>query len=113
MSRGGDFYAVWDESRGLWSTEQDDVIDIIDTAMDTYRKNHVADNPILTNAKIMYLWNADTGSIDKWHKYVQKQMVDNYHALNETLIFQNSVPRREDYASFRLPYALEPGYYSA
>lgn len=113
MIRGGDFYAVWDESRGLWSTEQDDVIDIIDTAMDTYRKNHIADNPILANAKIMYLWNADTGSIDKWHKYVQKQMVDNYHALNETLIFQNSVPRREDYASFRLPYALEPGDYSA
>ena len=30
MIRGGDFYAVWVEDRGLWSTEEQDAIDIID-----------------------------------------------------------------------------------
>ena len=30
MIRGGDFYAVWCEDRGLWSTSEQDVIDIID-----------------------------------------------------------------------------------
>ena len=26
MIRGGDFYAIWVEDRGLWSTDEDDVI---------------------------------------------------------------------------------------
>ena len=26
MIRGGDFYAIWDEDRGLWSTDENDVI---------------------------------------------------------------------------------------
>ena len=30
MIRGGKFYAIWDERKGLWSTSQDDVTDLID-----------------------------------------------------------------------------------
>ena len=30
MIRGGDFYAIWIEERGLWSTEEDDAIQLID-----------------------------------------------------------------------------------
>lgn len=26
MIRGGDFYAIWIEERGLWSTEEEDVV---------------------------------------------------------------------------------------
>ena len=109
MIRGGDFYAVWDDKRGVWSTDQDDVIDLIDAEIDEYQKDHVADNPALANARKLYLWNADTGMIDKWHKYVQKQLVDNFHPLNQKVAFSNTEPCREDYSSFRLPYALEPG----
>jgi len=109
MIRGGDFYAVWDDKRGVWSTDQDDVIDLIDAEIDEYQKEHVADNPALANARKLYLWNADTGMIDKWHKYVQKQLVDNFHPLNQKVVFSNTTPCREDYSSFRLPYALEPG----
>lgn len=36
MIRGGDFYAIWIEELGLWSTDEDDVISIIDNAMDKY-----------------------------------------------------------------------------
>ena len=113
MIRGGDFYAVWDEARGMWSEEQDDVIDLIDAEIDAYQKEHVAENPVLANARKLYLWNADTGMIDKWHKYVQKQLVDNFHPLNEKLVFANTEARREDYASFRLPYRLEEGNHDA
>ena len=113
MIRGGDFYAVWDEQRGVWSAEQDDVIDMIDQEIDRYQEMHVAENPALANARKLYLWNADTGMIDKWHKYVQKQLVDNYHPLNEILVFANTEPKREDYSSFHLPYALAPGSHEA
>lgn len=105
MIRGGDFYAIWDERKGMWSTEQDDVIDLIDNELEKYKSS----NPSFENARILYMWNADSGSIDKWNKYVQKQLTDNYHPLDETLMFSNSPVRREDYASKRLSYALEEG----
>lgn len=106
MIRGGDFYAVWDEKNGRWSTKQDDVIDMIDAEMEEYRnknKEHLGDT------KIAYMWDSDSGSIDKWRKYVTKQMTDNYHPLDETLVFENATPRREDYSSKRLPYSLSDG----
>lgn len=50
--------------------------------------------------------------IDNWHKYCQRQMRDNYHTLDETLIFANTLSK-ESYASKRLPYPLEAGSISA
>ena len=109
MIRGSDFYAVWDEQRGVWSTEQDDATGLIDAEMDAYKAKMEKENPQFANARILYLWNSDTGMIDKWHKYVQKQLVDNFHPLNQKVVFSNTEPHREDYSSFHLPYALEPG----
>ena len=40
MIRGGDFYAIWIEDKGLWSTEEQDAIELIDQELDksfTYR----------------------------------------------------------------------------
>lgn len=105
MIRGGDFYAVWDERKGLWSNKQDDAIELIDSELDKFKDS----NPAMADAKVLYLWNGDTGMIDKWHKYCQKQMRDNFHSLDEKLIFANTPANREDYASKRLPYALEEG----
>ena len=105
MIRAGDFYAIWDERKGLWSTSQDDVIDLIDSAMEQYQKEW----PELKPSRILYLWNGDTGMIDKWHKYCQKQARDGYHNLDEKLVFSNSPVNKEDYASKRLPYALAEG----
>lgn len=113
MIRGGDFYAVWDEHKGIWSTEQDDVIDMIDLAMEEFRKEKAKEDPQFANARILYMCNSDSGSIDKWHKYVQYQVVDNFHPLNQKVVFSNTEPCREDRASFRLSYALAPGDYSA
>ena len=109
MIKGGEFYAIWDERYGMWSTSQDDVVDLIDSELEKYKDS----NPTLANARILYMLNADTGVIDKWNKYVQKQLKDNFHPLNETLVFSNSPVRREDYASKKLPYALEEGEHPA
>ena len=42
MIRGGDFYAIWVEERGLWSTNEQDAINLIDSELkayaDEYRK---------------------------------------------------------------------------
>lgn len=109
MIRGGDFYAVWNEDAGLWSTDEQDLIDLVDKDIDQFLDEHKS----LASSDISYMWDASCGSIDSWHKYCQKQTRDNYHALDETLIFSNSPTKKEQYASKRLPYPLEEGDYSA
>lgn len=107
MIRGGDFYAIWIESLGLWSTDEDDVKSVIDAALDAYVAEHVKSYD--GNVSILYMWDADTGVIDKWHKYCQKQQRDSFHMLDKTLMFSNDKVNKRDYASKQLPYPLEPG----
>lgn len=111
MIRGGDFYAVWIEEKKLWSTNEQDVFDLIDCELDSYKANLQKDfsGPI----KVLHMWDAETCMVDRWHKYCQKQMRDNYHMLDETLIFSNMETKKEDYASKKLPYPLSDGEYKA
>ena len=110
MIRGGDFYAIWVDELGLWSTDEQDAINLIDMELKKfYDENHNKyDSP-----KVLYMWDADTGLIDKWHKYCQSQCRDSYHMLDENLIFSNSGVNKKDYASKRLSYPLEKGDISA
>lgn len=107
MIRGGDFYAVWVEERGLWSTDEQDALQLIDRELSEYAEK-VRDK-YDGNIRVLYMWDANSGMIDSWHKYCQKQMRDNFHMLDEKLIFSNAETNKKDYASKRLPYPLEPG----
>ena len=40
MIRGGDFYAIWIEERGLWSTDEQDVLQLIDRELDRYAEEN-------------------------------------------------------------------------
>ena len=40
MIRGGDFYAIWVEERGLWSTDEEDVIRLVDLDVRDYYEKH-------------------------------------------------------------------------
>lgn len=111
MIRGGDFYAIWIEELGLWSTDEQDALHLIDKEVKEYYEKHKAKYD--GSVKPLYLWDADSGMIDKWHKYCQKQMRDSYHNLDESLIFSNVETKKEDYATKRLNYPLEPGDISA
>lgn len=107
MIRGGDFYAVWIEERGLWSVEEQDALHLIDQQIDEYAKEFKKKTD--GNVHIKHMWDAESGMIDSWHKYCQKQMRDNFHPLDEKLIFSNTETRKEDYASKKLSYPLEAG----
>lgn len=112
MIRGGDFYAVWREDLGLWSTNEDDALAIIDSelskAADEYSQKH-------PDARVipLYTWDSSSGSIDSWHKYCQKQKRDSFEMLDETLVFSNSETNKKDYASKKLSYPLEAGSITA
>lgn len=111
MIRGGDFYAVWIEENGLWSTDEQDALRMIDEELKEYTKNYKKDSDEIVKTK--YMWDAESGMIDSWHKYCQKQMRDSFHPLDENLIFSNAETTKKDYASKRLNYPLEPGDYSS
>ena len=113
MIRGGDFYAVWLEDKGLWSTNEQDAFYEIDKEVDRYVAENQEKYGLETKVKVKHMWDSDSGLVDKWHKFCQKQMRDNFHALDETLIFSNTEVKKENYASKRLPYALEKGTYDS
>ena len=112
MIRGGDFYAVWIEERGLWSTDEQDCLMLIDREINDFYNEHKDDYGDST-VHVLYMRDADSGMIDKWHKFCQKQMRDSFHMLDETLIFSNTETNKKDYASKKLSYPLEPGDISA
>ena len=113
MIRGGDFYAVWDEETGLWSTDEQDVIRMIDRQLDIYADKHKHEFDDGIGVKVLHMWDSESGMIDKWHRYCQKHMRDNFHMLDDRLIFSNTQTKKEDYASHKLTYPLEFGDISA
>ena len=60
-------------------------------------------------ANLCELVGAESGMIDSWHKYCQKQLRDSFHTLDDKLIFSNTETTKKDYASKRLNYPLEEG----
>lgn len=112
MIRGGDFYAIWIEEKGLWSTIEQDALDLIDLELDRYAKENRQkyDNDTV---KVLHMWDSENGMVDHWHRYCQKHMRDSFHMLDEKLIFSNTQTTKRDYASKRLNYPLEAGDFSA
>lgn len=111
MIRGGDFYAIWDEEKKLWSTDEQDVVRLVDAQLDEFAKSNCSH--LEGDVRVLHMWDAASGMIDIWHKYCQRQMRDSYHMLDERLIFANTETKKTDYASKKLPYPLEFGTTSA
>lgn len=107
MIRGGDFYAIWLEDRGLWSTDEQDALQLIDRELDRYAEENRTNFD--ASIKVLHMWDSESGMIDSWHKYCQKQMRDSFHMLDEKLIFSNTPTNKKDYASKKLKYPLEQG----
>ena len=111
MIRGGDFYAIWLEEIGLWSTDEQDALQLIDKELDKYAEENK--DRFDATIRVLHMWDAESGMIDAWHKYCQRQMRDSFHTLDDKLIFSNMKTDKTDYASKRLSYPLEDGDYSS
>ena len=84
MIRGGDFYAIWIEEKGLWSTDEEDALQLIDREIDRFieKNKNKFDLPL----KALYMWDAESGMIDIWHKYCQRQMRDSFHSDRKSVV---------------------------
>lgn len=111
MIRGRDFYAIWDAENGLWSTDEQTAIRLIDQELDKAAEE--LRKKLGEDVTVQYAWDTENGVIDRWHKFCQKQLPDSFHMLDEKLTFANTNVTKRDYVSKRLPYNLEPGDTSA
>ena len=109
MIRGSDFYAIWDEEKKLWSTNEVDALEMIDKEIrkevDRINEKRVEGEKKAYGA---WMWDSDNKMIDRFHHLVKKQLRDNSHPLDAKLIFSNMETTKKDYASKKLPYPLEP-----
>lgn len=107
MVQGGKFYAIWDETVGLWSKDSYRVTDLADAELKAYAEDNYKGLADVKTLSIM-----DTGYRKKFLELC-KLVDDNYRQLDQNLVWTNSEIKREDYASKRLPYPLEEGDHSA
>lgn len=104
MVRSGKFYAIWNEDKKVWEEDEIAVVDIIDRELDEYVKAH----PEYANASVKPMEDAGSGAMDRYRKYVEKQLRDNNPPwLNMSIFFSNQEPKKEDYISKKLCFPLE------
>jgi energy-coupling factor transporter ATP-binding protein EcfA2 len=102
MVRGKGFYAIWDEERNIWSTDEYDVQRLVDADVAKQAKE-MPEKP-----KVMSLRSFNSTLWTSFRKFMA-HVSDNSHPLDETLTFQNTEVKKSDHVSRRLPYSLEPG----
>ena len=108
MVRARDFYAVWDEEKGLWSTDEYDVQRLIDKDLFRYA-DWLSEREPTANVKVLELGSFTSNTWKDFRSYL-KALSDNANELDCTVTFANSVVRKEDYVSKRLPYSLPDGH---
>ena len=96
MTRGGSFYAIWDEARGLWSTDIYDVQRLVDQDLMEFAKKHEED--IGLPVKVARL---AVNSTKLWNDFqtLLHNSGNNHHPLDEKLIFADQTVTKKDYAS--------------
>ena len=109
MVRGKAFYAIWDEARGMWSTDEYDVQRMVDDDL-AKRKEELGDIDDVISVK--YMRDFSNNSWLSFRNYIG-HLSDNYRQLDEQLTFSDTEISKKDYVSRRLPYPLKQGDFSA
>jgi energy-coupling factor transporter ATP-binding protein EcfA2 len=109
MVRGRSFYAIWDEERGLWSTDEYDVQRLVDDELAAYAEKLKRDGFLCT---VKYLRSFGSNSWSQFQNFLSK-LSDSHVQLDQNLTFSNSEVTKSDYVSRRLSYPLEPGEHNA
>ena len=111
MVRGKSFYAIWNEDTGLWSTDEYDVVPLVDKELNKKAQDIQEKHPdSIFNVKL--LKNYNSGSWDAFKRFLSR-VSDNNKDLDTNITFANDNPTKESYISRRLDYSLEDGDYSS
>lgn len=111
MVRGKSFYAVWNEDTKLWSTDEYDIVPLVDGELKR-KAEELRDKHPDSIINVKYLENYSTGSWDIFKRFISK-VSDNSKDLDSSITFANYETTKESYISRKLDYNLEDGDYSA
>lgn len=106
MIKGNAFYAIWDEKKNLWSTDEYDVQRLVDEKL--YLEASKTSEP----QTVHYLSSFKNNTWAEFQRYT-RNLSDNAHTLDNQLIFSDTEVTKESYATKRLPYPLAPGDYDS
>ena len=106
MIKGRSFYAIWDEEKGLWSTDEYDVQRLVDKELQKFADEYGM--PVT----VKYMRNFDSDRWAQFRKFVNN-ISDNAHQLDEKLIFSNTKTVKTDFATKKLPYPIQEGDHSS
>ena len=107
MIRGNRFYAIWDEEKQTWSTDEYDVQRIVDDALMKYYQENKG-RYLSNQVNVLFMKSFRSKTLLEFKKFVSS-VADNYHQLDEKITFTNSETKRSDYISMHVPYPLIPG----
>lgn len=114
MIRGGKFYAIWNEQKKRWSTDEYDAQLIIDSELyETKREIEVRNQ--YNQDLVVVVESVSNFSNGHWVKFKNfiKNLQDNHTTLDDTLTFLNTETEKKDFVSKRLSYPLLEGPTSA
>ena len=107
MTKGGKFYAVYNEITGLWSRNDMTVKTLVDE--ETLRTcEKIRDSLSDVNVFPMLMVNNSSKKWIEWRRY-SSNLPDNFKEMDSHVIFANTEVKKTDYASIRLPYAIGEG----
>lgn len=104
MVKGKSFYAIWDEEKQIWSTDEYDVQRLVD---DEIRRKIKDIDPSMAYS-VKWMRSNSSGSWRNFRNFIAL-LSDNAHDLDNNVTFLNSEVKKDDYVTRRLPYALAGG----
>ena len=103
MIRGKSFYAVYNPETHFWSTDEYELMRIVDT--DVARRFREASNRVDGSVWPRYLGDYDSKTYADYKAWMSK-LPDVHQPLDSKILFANQSPRREDYVTRTLSYSL-------
>lgn len=103
MVRGKSFYAVYNPETHFWSTDEYDLVRIVDA--DVARQFQEASERIDGTVWPRYLGDYDSKTYTDYKSWMSK-LPDSHNPLDSKILFANQTPRREDYVTGTLSYSL-------
>lgn len=105
LTKGGKFYAVWDEEHNVWSKSKDTVIDLVDTEVmrklgETKGKG-LPCTPVLMNVY-------KSRKLSEFNSLC-KDTDDSFVKMDQTLVFADKNCTKEDYSTKHLNYIPKEG----
>lgn len=100
MIRGNDFYAIWDESNKVWSTDYFRALELIDEDIRERTKD------VQGNVVIREFLRTSAKSVKLFKIFCKENMGNVYHELDKKLVFANEELKKDMYATSKLDYSL-------